>query len=168
MCPSLASCAGIPIVLLLLAIPASPLVAQSSAHQMVTVAVSPIVSLAVQGGSETAQIAEQRDGDATISLRYDLTTNVRGAVLEAALLSSITSDIALRVEAETTHGISEGAVLLRSGEPAVPIVADIQPGLENGQTISVSITGEARTDLILAVTLRDPASGVSTTVGTGL
>lgn len=152
---SLASLIGLALVYLAAPYASS---AQSSIRQDVTIVISPIVSLAVHA---------EGVGPDQVSLLYDLTTNARGAVLEASLRSFADSDAMVTVNAGTTFGISRGKVALRPVEPAVPLVTDIRPGLKNGQTISVLFDGEP-IDATLALTLRDPASGLVQTVETRL
>jgi hypothetical protein len=135
---------------------------QTSAHQTVTVVLEPIVSLAVHGPSLEVDASGIQDSRLEGSLHYDLTTNVRGAVLEAIIVSATSDNVGLRLEAESTYGVSEGPSTIRSGDPPAQLVTGIQPGMESAQTVSYKIQGSPDAGAVLRLTLRDPVTGIAT------
>lgn len=162
-----ASAAGIPILLLIHILYPKHVDAQASVNQAVSVSIAPILSISLRVGSEPGP-SHDANPRPHLVLHYNLTTNVRGAVLTASLRSLRNDGASGVVEARSDCGTTTGPVPIRADGAWAPVVTDIQPGLENGQEILLTLDDGPRSALLLALTLRDPGSGASQTVMTPL
>ena len=150
------------------------------ASHTVEIGIRPITAIAVSANPAPLILSDQSgtwsdswnaDDSDSISDRsstYRLTSNVRGAMIVAALDAPMPPDTQLSVRLESAIGISRGSVVFSSGDMDGIAVSDLQPGLENNRSIVLEFASAAGRPVpvqnrMLALTLIDPTSGRSDT-----
>lgn len=123
--------------------------AQTSASHTVTIGVQPISVMAVSGNplplSLSSEFSAGPDQSVDASTHYNLTTNVDGVQIEAALDFPMPPGLQLRLRAETSLGQSLGTVVLSTSTRAGRLINGIGRGLENGRILEYELLqiGEA-------------------------
>lgn len=125
--------------------------------QTVSVAVRPIVALAVSEAS----------GPLTTGavMTWALSTNASGLDLVARLDSPLPSGLVLELSASSKLGRGHQSVRITSEEPT-PIVSSIGQGREKQSRIELALVGNRTSGLVRTITftLTDPATGTSDSV----
>lgn len=129
------------LAIFLLAVPTTW--AQTSASHTVSISVQPITVIAVSGNplplalSTDSGMGQSQPYDA--STHYNLTTNVDGVMIEAALDFPMPPGLHLRLRAETSLGQTRGAIVLSTSSRGGRLIDGIGRGLENGRALEYEL-----------------------------
>lgn len=113
----------------------------STASHTVRVGIEPITVIAVSGNPLPLSIMRDSGSLSTrdTSSHYNLTSNVDGVRIEAALDFPMPPGLQLRLRADTGLGRSRGFMNLNASGHGKPLVSSISRGLENGRTLEYEL-----------------------------
>ena len=142
----------------------------STAAQVVTVTVAPIVVMAVFGEpspfifNETTELTRMTDE----SSYYNLSTNLGGVVILAEIDAPMPEGIRLFLSGESTLGTSRGPIDISRTTNAREIITSIKPGLENGRRLHYEFRVEESAgesplqSRIVTLSVLNPMTGLAT------
>ncbi len=132
--------------------------AQNSANQTVTLAVSAIAKLSVSGDPGALTISAGAAGTDALtpvsdnSTNYSITHNGASAKITAGINSALTAGYTLEVALASTKGTTGGTVDISNATTAVDVVTAIAKGADANQGITYTFSADASAGALASTT----------------